>query len=506
MDELLRAPSPGGPLFNPPVTPASEEASRKSRGFSRFLAAAEATTDRLRRQGTRVFHRRLSARSGHPVLEPLPFLAIAAAVGVAAVVNTVYVPAYAVTVDGVQLGTVTSPQIFERVMDRVESRAAAILGHEYVIDSKVSYEPALIRRDAASPISGFETYLFDHIDEVVKGYVLTVNGSPVSVSSDRTALDQILDSIKAPYITANTVSTEFVNTVDVSLGYASAAILQDPAKISEYLTQNVNGETTYEVAKGDTFSGIAETADMTMAELKELNPDVDVDRLSIGQILNVKETIPFLSVRTVDSVTYTEAIDCPVQEVENNTMYQGERKVLDAGVPGEASIQADITYVNGKEEERVVNSTTVLSEPTTKVVAIGTKVRPSWYPNGYFLWPVSGNITSYFGYRTIFGSYSYHSGLDIATSYGSSIRAADGGTVTFSGYMGTYGKLVIVDHGNGYKTYYGHCSSLLASVGDKVYQGEVIAKVGSTGRATGNHCHFEIRVNGTPVNPLRYLP
>ena len=90
-------------------------------------------------------------------------------------------------------------------------------------------------------------------------------------------------------------------------------------------------------------------------------------------------------------------------------------------------------------------------------------------------------------------------------SYGQSIKAADGGTVTFAGWKGTYGKLVIIKHDNGTLTYYAHNSSLLVNAGDKVYQGQTIAKGGSTGRSTGNHCHFEVRVNGTAVNPLNYL-
>ena len=190
-------------------------------------------------------------------------------------------------------------------------------------------------------------------------------------------------------------------------------------------------------------------------------------------------------------------------------MYQGESKVLDAGVPGEQIVNADIAYLNGVEQERTVLSTQVTREATNKVIAVGTKVRPSWLPNGYFIWPVYGRITSYFGYRSIFGSYSYHGGIDIATSYGTNIAAADGGTVVFAGRatgsMWSYGNLVIVDHDNGKQTYYGHCSSVLVSAGDKVYQGQPIAKVGSTGRSTGNHCHFEVKINGTSVNPLSYL-
>ena len=186
-------------------------------------------------------------------------------------------------------------------------------------------------------------------------------------------------------------------------------------------------------------------------------------------------------------------------------MYQGESKVLDAGIPGEALVTADVTYVNGVEKERNVTSTTVLREATEKVIAVGTKERPTWYPTGNYIWPVYGRITSRFGYRSIFGSYSYHSGLDIAVPYGTSVKASDGGTVTCAGYKGSYGYLVIINHGNGEQTYYGHNSSLLVSAGDKVYQGQTIAKAGSTGRSTGSHCHFEIRINGTAVNPTAYL-
>lgn len=85
------------------------------------------------------------------------------------------------------------------------------------------------------------------------------------------------------------------------------------------------------------------------------------------------------------------------------------------------------------------------------------------------------------------------------------IKAADGGTVTFAGYKGSYGYLVITPTTTATQTYYGHNSSLLVSAGQKVYKGQQIAKAGSTGRSTGTHCHFEVRVNGTSVNPLSYL-
>ena len=118
--------------------------------------------------------------------------------------------------------------------------------------------------------------------------------------------------------------------------------------------------------------------------------------------------------------------------------------------------------------------------------------------------PVSGMISSRFGARSGIRS-SAHTGLDIATSKGTPIVAAASGTVSFAGYKGSYGYLVVITHGNGVQTYYGHCSQLYVSAGDKVAQGSKIAAVGSTGNSTGPHLHFEVRVNGMAYNPQNYI-
>ena len=118
--------------------------------------------------------------------------------------------------------------------------------------------------------------------------------------------------------------------------------------------------------------------------------------------------------------------------------------------------------------------------------------------------PVSGVISSRFGARSTIRS-SAHTGLDIATSTGTPIKAAAAGTVTFSGWQGSYGYLMVITHSNGTQTYYGHCSKLYYKAGQTVSQGQTIAAVGSTGNSTGPHLHFEIRVNGVAYNPQNYL-
>lgn len=126
--------------------------------------------------------------------------------------------------------------------------------------------------------------------------------------------------------------------------------------------------------------------------------------------------------------------------------------------------------------------------------------------NGVYLavTPVNGHITSRYGSREAIRDHT-HQGLDIATKTGTPIKAAADGTVTFSDEQGGYGNLIIINHGNGIQTYYGHCSKLYVKEGQKVTAGDVIAAVGSTGNSTGPHLHFEIRQNGKYVNPTNYL-
>ena len=126
---------------------------------------------------------------------------------------------------------------------------------------------------------------------------------------------------------------------------------------------------------------------------------------------------------------------------------------------------------------------------------------------GGMIWPLSGPITSEFGWRThpIFGNARFHSGLDIGGDYGLPIHAAQSGVVIEAGWIGGYGNTVMIDHGGGISTLYGHNESLAVSVGQHVNQGDVIAYCGSTGNSTGPHCHFEVRLGGEPVSPWDYL-
>lgn len=124
-------------------------------------------------------------------------------------------------------------------------------------------------------------------------------------------------------------------------------------------------------------------------------------------------------------------------------------------------------------------------------------------------WPVEGRLTDGFGdRRNPFGGYSieFHTGQDIATNYGTAVTATANGVVTFTGYQNGYGQLVVIDHGGGLTTRYGHLSHIDASVGQNITRGDIVGRVGSSGRSTGPHLHYEIRINDEPVDPIPYLP
>ena len=226
------------------------------------------------------------------------------------------------------------------------------------------------------------------------------------------------------------------------------------------------------------------------------------DAKSYLQGSDTKDGEPRITIRSTETATYTASVPYDVQYIDNASMYEGETSIKSEGQEGTDLIVATVERVNGEEVNRTVVSTTRISEPVAEVQYRGTKPIPATQGTGAFQYPLYHyTISSYFGMR--WGT--LHTGVDLAAPYGTKIYASDGGTVTFAGWKGSYGYLIIISHGGLYETYYAHCSKILVSAGENVYQGQNIGLVGSTGYSTGPHCHFEVRYNGTPYNPLNYL-
>ena len=447
------------------------------------------------------------AGNDHRFVQTAVFLAASLLLTIFAANRVLYTTATTLFFEGKELGTVASEAEAQAAVENVESSISRMLGSRYSLSPEsLSYTTGVAYRGALVEEADLEEALSQSLRVVEHGYALYVNGDFIGATQTEGALDELMAQVATPYRNENTVSIDFVEDWEIRECDLPLEDFTNLADVALLLNSVKAGEQTYTVEAGDCWSVIAEDHNMTSQDLLRMNPGYDIDKLQIGDVLVTSQQVPYLTVRATQMEYYVADIPYEIEYVDDNTMWEGDTRIITKGAYGTADTVARVTYEGVNEVERVIESQTTITEPVTEVQARGTLERPSWAPTGSFRWPTSGSITSKYGYRNIFGGSSFHGGIDIANSYGTDIVAADGGVVCYAGWMSGYGYLVQIDHQNGYVTYYGHNSSLLVSVGDKVFKGQHIAEMGSTGRSTGNHCHFEVRVNGERTNPINLLP
>ena len=344
-------------------------------------------------------------------------------------------------------------------------------------------------------------------EEIVEATGFYLDGKFYGAVTDGDRLQAELESIKEPYRTDDPDETvSFVNEPVLEKGVFMRSSIVEFDQINDLIHGQVAGEVTYTVVKGDTPSGIAHDHGLTTAELVSMNPDRDIlNSMYPGDTLVVSQAVSFLQVK----VTYrrVEEETVPYDTVRTNTsdLSFGYTRVQTEGVAGLDECTYDYVFVDGVLQSKTLVERKRVLEPVTEEILVGTKVRPGVTvvpATGGYMWPIPG----YTGVSRGFTGVYAHDGMDITAHYGTPIYASQSGVVTSALYTSRgYGIYVIIDHGGGYSTLYGHCSQLAVQAGDVVNQGDLIAYVGSTGFSTGNHCHFEIRINGTRINPAPYV-
>lgn len=364
---------------------------------------------------------------------------------------TLMQPALLVTVEGQPVGYVDNAGAVSAAIAQIERRTASLLGGSYELDASIELTPIFATNDSLIAPEDTEEVMAEALPELASLALVTVNGEPAGLTDTAEEAEQVLDEIKSLYADSTADSVQFVEDVRVEPVVTDVSLME-------------SGEALY--------------ADLT-AEA---------------------DGAPALSVAVTQAVTYTEDIPYATITVENSQLAQRTTEIVQAGENGEAEVTAELTLINGVEQERTIVSRTVLSEATNEIVEVGTK--NMGFGTGELRVPVSSyNYTSGFGYR----HGAYHRGVDLCTAKGSNIYAADNGRVIVAEYHYSYGWYVVIDHRNGMETLYAHNSELCVSVGDIVAKGDVIAKAGCTGDSTANHCHFEVHIDGTAVNPEKYL-
>ncbi|NCB42018.1 MAG: LysM peptidoglycan-binding domain-containing protein [Clostridia bacterium] len=343
-------------------------------------------------------------------------------------------------------------------------------------------------------------------DLQVRAYGIFIDDKMVVVLENEKTAMNMLKSIQDSYAGAKEgveyTSISFKEKVTVQEVGVQLGEIWHVKDAEYYLKTGSKVERKHTVAQGETFGEIASTYGLTVNELSASNPGVNTNKIYVGQSLSLSYAAPLITLTSTEVATYDERISYGTQYIDNASIYKGETEVKSRGIYGQQRLVAEVVRINGIEISREILSSEKLSDPVDEVLYRGTKPIPPKEGTGTFAYPIrTYTITSRFGMR--WGS--LHTGVDFGAGTGTKIYASDGGTVTFAGWKGTYGYLIIISHGSLYETYYAHCSKLLVGVGDKIYQGQNIALVGSTGRSTGPHLHFEIRYNDTPKNPLDFL-
>lgn len=346
-------------------------------------------------------------------------------------------------------------------------------------------------------------------------YALVINEQEKMYFRRKKEAEDVLQALEEYYIpeddNVEIIDIYFDEAVEIKKVLKNASVLEKIKTTEEgldFILKGTDEERKHKIEKGENYWVLADEYGISVENLIKANPDIKPERLQIGQEVSLIVPEPLINVNTVENVIYDQKIEFDVVYEDNSSLYKDEYRIKNYGVYGSKEVKAELVKRDGKELGKVILDESIVSEPVTKVVYRGTKNPPPRIGTGTFSKPLNrGTITSGYGsrYHPVYRVYKKHSGVDIAAPYGTPVLASDGGKVIFAGWKSGYGKCVIVDHGGNLSSLYAHMSSINVSVGEKIYKGKTVGKVGSTGTSTGNHVHFEIRKLGNDINPSTYI-
>ncbi|MCL2089470.1 MAG: peptidoglycan DD-metalloendopeptidase family protein [Oscillospiraceae bacterium] len=440
-------------------------------------------------------------------------------------VQTVAGLTFAVNVNflGKNVGFIASETDFDSANRILEQRMIYVDDDE-VLDAEPQFKLTVVEsNDVLSPNELVDEILKRSDHAIGKAYGLFVDGVFYGAVVNEEAITMPLDTLLEWALEENEdAEVEFLNEVDWIEGlYLNSSIVESDQEIVDLILSDVSGEQLHTVVSGDTPMSIAEKYSMEYNDLKALNPDI-VERMMAGtaEKVVISNSQPFITVKAVKLMEYTEIVSFERETINDSTRMSGYSQVTRQGVNGENKIIARVEFVNGVETGRTIEERIPIKAAISERTVIGTRLpapsanpanSASSRPNS--TGPVGSNTINGMSFMFPVGNYKTtttrfrggHRGVDLIAPAGSPIYAAAPGTVVLSSYYSSYGRCVIIDHGGGVRTVYAHASALYVNVGDRVERGQHIAAVGTTGRSSGNHLHFEIQHNGRLLNPDLYI-
>lgn len=395
---------------------------------------------------------------------------------------------------------------------------------EFVANQNVTFNPVDGRGKSTDDADTAVNKLIYMTDIETEAYGVYDGPQLKAIVKDQEDAERLLEETKAELSTPDAgmelVSSDFLNPLEIKpinvlLGsvqsnQAARRQMIDGGKLEVYHivdsadleNPDIQETDSEEELQSKMIAALADNFGVDTASIFDENNRDVITSVEAGDVVCIRSTVDPVSVRMVETGRIKETIEYKTIKKESDEYYQGDTYIEQEGKNGSRIFEGTITKVAGEEESRETISEEITKEPKDKIILIGTKERPKTAATGTFQMPIKSYVvTSEYGGR--WGR--MHDGMDFGAPTGTTIYAADGGTIIRASYYGGYGNCIEVDHENGYVTRYAHCSAILVSVGDKVYQGQEIGRVGNTGHSFGSHLHFEVRVNGASQNPRNYV-
>jgi murein DD-endopeptidase MepM/ murein hydrolase activator NlpD len=412
-------------------------------------------------------------------------------------------PGYAVYVNGSKEFALKHKGDLQKTLNKIEAREEKRCRQDLELSSKVECKRGFVGRNQLLSSQEAEKKLAKVLEFKAPAAAIVVDGKTIAYVESKVAANSILNKLKKEYsqLEAGEKLTAISFTEKVKIKEEKVPVKKLVAVEEAYdlIRTGTSNPEKYIVKEGDNLWLIARRNDMYVDDIVKAN-GLTTENLQLEQELILVKSKPYINVIAQVKGEKTEVIPYQTKVIVDKNSPASIR-IKQEGQNGERQIAYTASKRNGVIEKTNVIEEKILKAAVDKVIIKGNRVTQiasrGSSGSGSLDWPTYGRITQY--YR------SGHRAIDIGGNTGQAIRAADSGYVSFTGYQGGYGKLVVLDHNNGIVTKYAHCSSINVSTGQRVGKGETIAAVGSTGRSSGPHLHFEVLVNGSPTNPLNYL-
>lgn len=419
-------------------------------------------------------------------------------------------PVLKLYIDGEHVGNVQTIDEVSRAKRMVESSISMSLGLNYAMECTFDYEASRSEKSDVLNEAKLSRILHEAAHEEMKhGYCLYKGDLPVCAVEDRRLLDYCLnESIKLRY--PELLADDDVQNVEykdfiIRQGAFPKSLFVDAAALRSLLSLppiDNNGD-AYSTDDTELY---VDNALITEGYAVGMTSDVTGTAEPLDGALSVS-----MEMVVTKNEAVTEILPFDTEYIYDDTIPEGLTSSIKTGRNGVRNATYSVTYTDGKETSRRLLSEQVVTEPVKAVKKLGTRPlteeEKQYKSTGTYIYPSQGQISSTYGWRSLGGHNEFHKGLDMRSDKGLDLIASDGGTVIQAKDRGDgYGKCILIQHDDGTITRYAHCSELLVAEQQKVKQGQLIAKMGSTGYVTGVHIHFEIIKDGKVVDPTDYLP